>query len=37
MRWVVGVVLLLLAFAVFNVVGILRLARPVRSPRMRAE
>ncbi len=31
MRWVIGVVVLLLAFAVFNVVGILRLARPIRS------
>jgi hypothetical protein len=30
-RWVMGIVALLLAFAVFNVVGILRLARPIRS------
>jgi hypothetical protein len=31
LRWVMGIVALLLAFAVFNVVGILRLARPVRT------
>lgn len=31
LRWVMGIVALLLAFAVFNVVGILRLARPIRS------
>ncbi len=35
MRWVIGLVLLLLAFAVFNMVGILRLARPIRSPAAR--
>jgi hypothetical protein len=33
MRWVLGVVLLLLVFAFFNVHGILRLARPIRSSR----
>ncbi|HVJ17505.1 MAG TPA: hypothetical protein VM686_18890 [Polyangiaceae bacterium] len=31
LRWVLGIVALLLAFAAFNVVGILRLARPIRS------
>jgi hypothetical protein len=31
LRWVMGIVVLLLAFAIFNVVGILRLARPIRS------
>lgn len=33
-RWVFGLLALLLAFAVFNVVGILRLARPIRSERV---
>lgn len=34
MRWVFGLLALLLAFAIFNVVGILRLARPIRSGRV---
>jgi hypothetical protein len=29
-RWVLGVAVLLLGFAAFNVAGIVRLARPVR-------
>jgi hypothetical protein len=33
LRWVFGLLGLLLAFAIFNVVGILRLARPIRSRR----